>query len=228
MAPDAARLAIEWFGLDPAKVEVASLGVDTDMFVPPETSERKQQRKEIRASLGFRGEDIVCIYTGRFTSSKGPEILADAVDQLVQQGEPYRAVFVGGGPRSEGEALAQRQGCVVHQFVPTRELPPYYWAADIGVWPRQESTSMLDAAACGLPIAISSRVTARERVDGNGVTYEEGDAANLAAALLRLKQARIRAQLGAVGAEKMRAMFSWRRIAEERAEVYAAALARGR
>ena len=42
-------------------------------------------------------------------------------------------------------------------IVPVRKLGGFFRAADIGVWPTQESTSMLDAAACALPALRASR-----------------------------------------------------------------------
>lgn len=221
---DAAELAVEWFGIAPDKIQVCSLGVDTDLFMPPDSPSARQLRAEQRARLGFSEDDIVCIYTGRFAEDKGAQLLADAVDQLARQGEPFRALFVGSGTDAQRAALEERAGCQLHPFVPARELPPLYWAADIGVWPKQESTSQLDAAACGLPIIVSGRVTVRERVDGNGLTYEESDVADLGAKILSLKSTDRRTRLGEAGSEKMRAQYSWRRIAQARVQDYAASL----
>jgi glycosyltransferase involved in cell wall biosynthesis len=55
-------------------------------------------------------------------------------------------------------------------FVPVNELADYFRAADIGVWPR-ESTSMLDAAACGLPIVVND-TSSLLGIEGNGLVYE--------------------------------------------------------
>ena len=111
-------------------------------------------------------------------------------------------------------------GCVVHSFVPVRDLPPFYWASDIGVWPKQESTSQLDAAACVLPIVLSDRVQVRERVDGNGLLYKENDIADLATSLKNLIDADLRRKMGNIGSAKVKNLFSWNGIARKRAEDY--------
>jgi glycosyltransferase involved in cell wall biosynthesis len=94
------------------------------------------------------------------------------------------------------------------------------------VWPKQESTSQLDAAAAGLPIVLSGRVTVTERVAGNGITYAEGDSADLAERIRSLQSATLRRELGAAGTQKMNARFSWLRIARQRSDDYSESLGR--
>ncbi len=225
ISDDAAKVAAEWFGITRDKLVVRSLGVDTDTFHPQNGSIENDNRSEVRSRLGFAEEDIVCIYTGRFSLDKGPQLLAKAIDLLGQRGEPFRALFVGQGTELETGELRSSAGSRLHPFVPVRELAPLYRAADIGVWPKQESTSQIDAAACGLPIVLSDRVSVRERVTGNGVTYAEGDVADLAQKILSLKSPEVRTNMGRIGSERMRTQFSWQRIAQERLDDYAAALA---
>lgn len=83
---------------------------------------------------------------------------------------------------------------------------------------------MIDAAACGIPVVVSDRLKAIERVEGNGLQYREGDARALANALLELSDPDTRAKLGLAGAAKVAHRFSWRAIAERRVEDYERAL----
>ena len=224
ISDDAAEIAVGMYGIAQAKIEVCSLGVDTQLFRPPQSPEEFSIRRELRARLGYDDASVVCIYTGRFSPSKGPQVLADAIARLVNAGEPFRGLFVGGGTAAETAALRGSAGCAVVPFVPVRDLTPYYWAADIGVWPRQESTSQLDAAACGLPIILSDRITVLERVAGNGLTYRECDDVDLAERIRVLAQAETRRPLGSAGSQKMRESFSWLHIARRRAADYARAV----
>ena len=80
---------------------------------------------------------------------------------------------------------------------------------------------MIDAAACGLPIVISNRVQAVERVEGNGLTYNEPSSDDLANVLLKLKDAELRNKLGAYGVSKIQNHYSWDIIAKERISDYA-------
>lgn len=214
---DALEIAVKYYGIPRKKVKLASLGVDTDFFAPASDNEKESIRKK-RIKLGFTDDALLCIYTGRFTSGKNPLCLAQAIDKLNSMGEKFNALFMGDGVQAE--QIAKCKGCVVHEFVPYHQLPEYYRTADIGIWPRQESTSMIDAAACGIPIIISSRVQAVERVEGNGLTYIENDVDDLVEKLLKMKDASFRKKLSEHGVNKIKNMYSWNKIAKERITDY--------
>jgi glycosyltransferase involved in cell wall biosynthesis len=219
---DCAEVAVRFYGMPSQKVAVVPLGVDTENFYPMRTAAEQERRRQLRGQLGFSDEDIVCIYTGQFTEAKNPLVLGRAVARLRAAGLPVRGLFIGAGPQSE--QLAASEGCVQLPFMPHRELPPYYRAAEIGVWPTQESMSMLDAAACGLPIIVNDTLLATERIDGNGIPYRLNDAADLAEKISVLRDPAYRQQLGSTGARRMVELFSWDAIARRRIAEYEAVL----
>jgi glycosyltransferase involved in cell wall biosynthesis len=221
---DCAEVATRFYGMPASKVAVVPLGVDTESFYPPRTAAEDERRGRLRRELGFSDAELVCIYTGQFTEVKNPLVLARSIGLLRSEGMPVRGLFIGAGP--QGGQISGAEGCVVLPFRPHRELPPYYRAADIGVWPTQESMSMLDAAACGLPIIVNDTLLAKERIDGNGITYRLNDPADLAAKIRWLSDADRRRQLGGVGARRMVQLFGWDAIARQRFADYEAALAR--
>jgi glycosyltransferase involved in cell wall biosynthesis len=220
---DALDIAVKYYGIPKDKVKLASLGVDTDFFCPaPATANTTENREAKRRALGINSDEILCIYTGRFTEGKNPLCFAQAINKLVERNEPFKALFMGDGPQVD--AIRKNKGCIVHEFVPYHQLPSFYTIADIGVWPRQESTSMIDAAACGIPIVISNRVQATERVEGNGFTYIENDVDDMVNTLLKLKDNELRKQLATHGVNKIQTSYSWDKIAKERAKDYASFL----
>lgn len=220
IAEDVAEIALSHYRVPARKLKTQSLGVDTQAFFPAETAEQKQQREKIRQDFGFEQNDIVCIYTGRFTQDKNPHCLAKVIDLLNKEGLPYKGLFIGNGPEEDVSFLRSMQGCRVGPFVPAAELPRYYRSADIGVWPREESTSQLDAAACGLPLVLSRRIKVTERVKGNGLLYTEGDHTDLARALRELQDPALRSTMSAAGVQKVREQFSWENIARDRIHDY--------
>jgi len=133
-------------------------------------------------------------------------------------------LFVGNGLQGNVDAIKECPGCTVHAFVPTKELVSFYRASDVGVWPKQESTSQLDAAACGLPLILSNRVEVKERINGNGVLYEEGNADDLVSKLQSLSSPECRKKMGESGARKMQNSFSWECIAKEYVKDYETSL----
>ena len=219
---DCADVAARFFGVPRSKLETCPLGVDTELFHTAATAEDAAERLAQRARLGFRENEIVCIYTGRFSADKNPLLLARALAELRRQGEPYAGLFVGNG--EQAEEIGRCDGCVTHPFVWVEELGVLYRSGDIGVWPAQESLSMLDAAACGLPVVGNDTITAKERLDGNGVRYRLNDQEDLARALLGLRSAERRKAMGECGARRMAEQFSWESIARRRIRDYEAAL----
>lgn len=219
---DCADVAIRFFGVEREKVDIIPLGVDTDLFHPVRSEADAAARRETRARLGIGEADVVCVYTGQFTEAKNPALLAQAVDKLDRKGVSIKGLFIGNGPQAE--QLRGFRSAIVLGFMQNRELPEYYRAGDIGVWPTQESTSMLDAAACGLPIVVNDTLQAVERIDGNGITYRLGDVDSLVAAIERLLAPAQRTQLGDTGARRMSEHFSWADLARRRLADFEASL----
>jgi glycosyltransferase involved in cell wall biosynthesis len=212
LTPDAAEIAVRFHGVRPSTVRHLPLGMDTQLFFPCRSEADEVERRKIRAELGVGPDEILCIYTGRFTEAKNPHCLAQAIGLLRSNGAPFRALFFGEG--EQAAQIASVEGCIVRPFIAFLKLGGFFRAADIGVWPRQESISMLDAAACGIPIVVSDRIKALERVEGNGLTYLENDPADMARQLARLADSQLRKELGEFGAKKMHEQFSAERVAD--------------
>lgn len=222
ISPDCGEVAIRFFGVPRHKLEICPLGVDTEIFYPASGPEDRADRIALRERLGFRKGEIVCVYSGRFGADKNPLLLGQAIARLASAGEPFRGLFVGEGPQAA--EIAQCRGCVVQQFAPMSRLGGYYRAADVGVWPTQESMSMLDALACGLPLIANDTMHAPERLNGTGLAYRLGDVDDLVRKLRSLGDAGLREKLGSQGARRMREEFSWEAIAASRMKDYSAAL----
>ena len=212
IAPDCVEVATRYYGVPPEKVRLQSLGADTELFHPVETAADAEARAALRRRLGFADDDIVCVYSGRFSRDKNPLLLARAIDALHDRDPRFKGLFIGEGVQ-KGEIAACRNTVIV-SFMKHRSLAEHYRAADIAVWPTQESMSMLDAAATGIPIVVSHTVGEKDRVNGNGRMYQENDVASMVDALLSLASREERQGLGAVGRRKMLEGFNWKRYAK--------------
>ncbi|HEY3731938.1 MAG TPA: glycosyltransferase family 4 protein [Steroidobacteraceae bacterium] len=220
---DCGEVAWKRFGVQRSKIDIVHLGIDPEFFHPISGAAERELRAELRRRLGFHPSDIVCIYTGKMTEGKNVILLARAVEQLRSEGRPFRALFVGDG--NQRAAVENQTGCVVLDFMPFSQLGDYYRASDVAVWLTNESTSMLDAAACGIPIVVSDRIY-QDHVTGNGLAYRMNDLGSLCEQLRMLENSRLRARLGAAGARKMRDSFSWELAAQRRVRDFTAALGR--
>jgi glycosyltransferase involved in cell wall biosynthesis len=219
---DCRDIAVKYFGVQSSKVEIMHLGVDTDYFRPADIPDLIQERQNTRKELGLPKDAILCIYTGKFTEEKNPLILAKAIRYLKEKGEPFFGIFIGDG--FQRDAIQSHDSCIVLPFMPFHKLPMYYRASDIAIWPTNESTSMLDAAACGLPLIVSDGIVYRDHVEGNGLVYRMNDIKDLIGKLQYLRDPGLREELGKIGAKKMKSSFSWDGIAKKRYNDYVSAL----
>jgi glycosyltransferase involved in cell wall biosynthesis len=171
------------YGIPREDIEVIPLGVDTTLF-----RRDLKAREEIRARYGIRDEDIVFMYSGKIVPEKGPHLLIGAALKMIAEHSNVATMLVGGGKNHYRGLLIEKTSSsrFSHNFifvssVPNKELFRYFSAADVGVWPLQCSISMLEAMSCGLPVIISDKSGALERINnGNGLMYREGDIEDLA------------------------------------------------
>lgn len=210
---DCGEVAWRFFGMQKKKIKIVHLGVDGDVFFPATSQNDKRARAGTRKRLGFSDSDIVCIYTGKMAQMKNPLLLARAIERLRAEGRNYKGLFIGDG--AQREQVVGMPGCVVVDFMPFVELGEYYRASDVAVWLTNESTSMLDAAACGIPIIVSDRIY-QDHVMGNGLAYRINDLDSLCESLRVLENAKVRVEFGRAGAEKMRDRFMWEHAAKAR------------
>lgn len=199
----------------------------------------------VRRRRGLSPESFLVVHFGLLAEDRGLEVLArasrwlasDGVELLVI-GEPPPRVRRR-APRRDLEALraAEQEGTlrrIGHLAAP--ELSALLAAADAAVFPfaggaSARRGSMLAAMAHGLPIVTTDGPCvprAWSAADPPAILVSPGDAAALAAALMRLRDDRaLRRRLGAA-ARKRASTPSWEEIASRTAELYAESAAAAR
>jgi glycosyltransferase involved in cell wall biosynthesis len=207
VAADCVDVAIRYYGVPASKVQLLVLGTDTELFHPVESPEDAARRRELRQSFGYTDHDLVCVYTGRFTRDKNPLVLAQAIDALSRFDPRFKALFIGEGVQKD--EIAACRNATIRSFMTHTRLADHYRAADIAVWPRQESMSMLDAAASGLPVIASDRIGSPERVKDSGEMYEENSVESLGNLIRSFAAPEKRRKYGSVGRQRMLQGFSW-------------------
>jgi len=220
ISKDSAEIAINFFGYPSSKLEICTLGVDAHLFAPIKSNDDYIDRISLRRKLDISEDEIVFIYTGRFTQDKDPFLLARVISIMRKKGFPVRGLFVGSGTVDSVLKITNIDGNIVEPFVPVTLLAQYYRASEVGVWPKQESTSQLDAISCGLPIIVSNQAEVKDRVEGNGLVYVEGSEGSLEEAMVAMLDESKRGKYCKIGLEKVKNHFSWDNIASKRERDY--------
>jgi glycosyltransferase involved in cell wall biosynthesis len=204
-----------------ADIELRPLGVDTDAFRPSTDA-----RGEWRRRLDLAADGVVFAYVGKVIEAKGVHVLVETAVRLLDAGKKFQVLVVGDLEPSYMERIRSVAASHIERFrfqgsVPHRELPGIYAAADVAVWPRQESMAVFEAMATSIPVIVSSSSGYAALVDaGPGLTFALDSTDDLAAKLTELFAADRRSRLGAAGRELVLRDYSWRRSAERYMQTY--------
>jgi glycosyltransferase involved in cell wall biosynthesis len=210
--------------VSPSKVHFIPLGADIDLFRP-----NQDQRKKTRSLLGLHPEDVVAIYTGKLLPNKRIHDLIVASKTVIEKNRDFKLVLVGDSLLSYKERLdflIKKLGIddnvLILKAVHRTELPNFYNAADLAVWPGTFSISMVEAMACGLPIIIAkSEWTSHYLEFENGFSFIAGDIDCLSAILLKLVGSLdLRKSMGERSQKLVENKLSWNVIATEYINVY--------
>jgi glycosyltransferase involved in cell wall biosynthesis len=168
-----------------------------------------------------KDSDTLFIYTGKFIPEKGPHILADAASRLLKKNNNIKVLLLGNG---YPEYIKKIENFIVkeniedriiwHDTVPNKELFRFYSAADVAVWPKEASLSMMEAMACNLPIIISDASEVTERLEyNNGLIYIDGDPQSLSIQMEKLLDPKLRSDMGRCGRRLIEDKLNWSIIA---------------
>ncbi len=199
--------------LDPDKVWVIPLGVDTDFFSP---AENKVER-----------EFIEILTVANLTKRKGIDYLIRAV-HVLKKG-CVRLRIVGDGPeRARLCEIAKRLGLsdevVFESRVSRRRLRDLYRSSDIFCLPslvEPFGKVVIEAMACGKPVIVTntegpSQIVGHMR---DGIIVPKQDHKKLAEAISLLFDRSLRDSMGRY-ARKKAEEYSWKRVAEKLYRIY--------
>jgi D-inositol-3-phosphate glycosyltransferase len=210
-------------GAHPRSLKIVPCGTDLDHFTPDGPRERR------------RNDRMRIVTLSRLVPRKG---IAEVIEALVEV--PHAELIVAGGgeapdlvtdPEAQRlRALARSLGVARRVYLRGRvahaDVPTLLRSADVVVctpWYEPFGIVPIEAMACGVPVIVSSVGGLVDTVlDGiTGIHVPPRAPRVLAQALNALADdpAR-RAMLGKFGTERVRARYSWSRIAAETLEVY--------
>jgi glycosyltransferase involved in cell wall biosynthesis len=211
--------------VSPERVERVYCGVES-RFQPIGNGPVHGLREKWDLNQGF------ILYLGTIEPRKNLVRLIDSYAELRRRGVTDRPLVLAGGRGWGDEIIARRarEAGVERDvrfvgFVPEQEIPLWYNAADLFVYPSEYEgfgLPALEALACGTPVVASNRSSLPEVVGEAGVLVDPTDTGAMADAMQRvLEDERLQSRLSAAGPEQARS-FTWRRMAEQTLAVYRA------
>jgi len=222
---------VRLYDADARRIAMVPCGFDPGEFAP-------MPRAQARAALGIPDDEFMVLQLGRMVPRKGIETVVRA---MAHAGcEAMRLHVVGGDctPADPartpeiGRLMAVARDCGVGDRVvfegrrPRDELHRWYGAADVFVttpWYEPFGITPLEAMACARPVVGSAVGGVRYTVvDGStGLLVPPKDERALARALARLRAEPARARaMGEAGLQRVRAEFTWARVAASLAGVF--------
>jgi glycosyltransferase involved in cell wall biosynthesis len=205
-------------GVDASRLATIGNGVDATRFQLPRCHWEDVPE----------GVQVVGI-VGRLIREKGPYVLLEAAARIRQEIPRTLFVFVGNGPeRAELERTAAQLGLSNHvRFAGERSsMPEVYASFDAFALPSFSEgmpMTVLEAMATGLPIVATTAGAMPGLLEpaGCGLLCPPGDAAALAAALLRvLQDPALAERLGAAAQQHLRAHYSAEAMATQYLALY--------
>ena len=224
------------YDADPARIAMVPCGFDALEFAP-------RPRAEARATLGIPADEFMVLQLGRMVPRKGVETVVRAMAEPGCEGMRLRVVGGDSAPADPvrtpeiGRLMAVARECGVADRVifegnqPRTGLQDWYAAADVFVttpWYEPFGITPLEAMACARPVVGSAvggvRYTVLPGETGLLVPPKNPRALARALASLRAEPARATA-MGEAGLRRVRAEFTWERVAASLAEVFDDAIA---
>ncbi|HYW53834.1 MAG TPA: glycosyltransferase [Dongiaceae bacterium] len=210
-------------GANPRTLRVVPCGVDLERFTPSGSRERR------------RGNRMHVVTLSRLVPRKGIATVIEALAHV-----PDAELTIAGGGESadlQVDPEAQRLSALAHALgvadrvylrgrVERCDVPKLLRSADVVActpWYEPFGIVPLEAMACGVPVVVSSVGGLVDTVvDGlTGIHVPPNEPRLLARALQALAEnPGHRALLGRLGTERVRARYSWSRIAAETLDVY--------
>jgi glycosyltransferase involved in cell wall biosynthesis len=215
------RDVVQQYGISPDKVDRIYYGLDPDFRPLP-----GEQVAAFRDRQGLPKRFI--LFVGTLEPRKNVVRLIEAYARLPGYSPPlllvggkgwlYNEIFA----RVEQLDLADRVRFV--GYIPGEELPWWYNAADLFVYPSvYEGFGLppLEAMACRTPVITANATSVPEVVGDAAMLVNPRDPVEIAAAIeMLLSSDELRDELVKKGAERA-AAFNWRRSAQETRKIYA-------
>ncbi len=217
ISDDARQVLAARLGISGPTVTVNPLGVDCTAFHRSAEAGTNWRRRH-----GLSEGRPLVVHAGKIEPRKNVHLLVEAFCRT-----PLDAslAIVGGGPAAYLDSLRTLADSrvVFLPFQPHDELPGLYNAADLGVWPGDDTITIAEARGCGLPVVLTeASMWAGPAGDRMRRLVPRGDVDALAGDLAAFSPA-AEDERQAIAAD-ISARLSWQNIAAQSIAIYRSVL----
>lgn len=161
------------FPLDKGKVQTVYSGIDLTNYKPIWKQESQAVRNELRQRYGVSSGKKVILFVGRLSAVKGPDMLLQAMKQIIHMHPEAILVMIGSkwfsddridefGVQLRKVATALGEHKVVFTgFIPPSDIPAHFLIGDLFVcssqWQEPLARIHYEAMGAGLPIITTNR-----------------------------------------------------------------------
>jgi glycosyltransferase involved in cell wall biosynthesis len=200
-----------YYGAHPDRIFEVPHIVDSDR-ISAEASGWMEKRGELRRKWDLPEDDVVFLYSGKFTEGKRPLDFVRSIDQACRLGARVSGLMVGDGAlRAACAAEAKTSAAPIRftGFLNQSEIVQAYAAADALVFPSAGETWGLvvnEAMLCGIPCFLSDRVGCGPDLIAEGKTgavFPCGDVPKLGALLRQYADRQRLSSMGESAREKI-------------------------
>lgn len=191
---------------------IGALGVDSDIF-----KYNYLERQKIRRKYLIKPTDIILIYTGKIIKNKRIDLIINALNKI--KSKKIFLMILGRGDEKYKTELknivnTDNPPIIFVDSVNNKDMYKYFSAADIAIWPKESTISILEAMSCSLPIICNY-------ADSEVIKYNNGFVINACAKeisekiKLLIKNSKLRKEMGQNSRLCVEKELSWGEIAKK-------------
>ncbi len=213
------------------RIAVLPTGIDLSIF-----KKSNKKRKEIREKLGIAPQTKVLFFAGRISEEKNVAFLIDALKETLKKRKDVRLLLAGLGPKPYLRKLIKKaEENKVRAFVrflgllPRKDMPSFYQAADIFVFPSLTETQgivVLEADASGLPVVVLEDDAFKNIVvnNKNGFLIKNNSPSSFSAKILKILEDKDFYDKLSLGSRLIASRFSIEKQTEKLLNLYSSVL----
>jgi glycosyltransferase involved in cell wall biosynthesis len=212
-------------GISEHQLELLPLGANTVRF-----HKSIELRNQGRSELDLKENEKLILTAGKLHEQKDIEYLIKAVSYVNDTVPSIKLLIIGNGTQQYMDELKGlvnnlelSKKVIFMDFAPNNDLPKYYNAGDIGVWPGNCSITVLEAVATSLPVVIPDDDLNYKILFDNqaAVGFERRNINSLAHAILELlNNSGLRNDVMDNSSKLFLETLSWKEIALKSTNIY--------